>query len=65
MAIVAGGVVLVVVGLIVASGGFGWFGRLPGDVRLGSGNVRVYAPFASMLLISVVLSLVAAFLRRL
>jgi hypothetical protein len=35
-----------------------------GDVRLGSGNVRVYMPFASMLLLSVVLSLVAALLRR-
>lgn len=62
---VAGGVVLVVVGLLVSTGALGWFGRLPGDLRFGSGNVRVFVPFASMLLLSVVLSLVAALLRRL
>jgi hypothetical protein len=65
MLIVAGGVVLVVVGLLVAAGGLGWFGRLPGDVRLGSGGVRVYVPITSMLLLSVVLSLLAGLLRRL
>lgn len=62
---VAGGVVLVVVGLLVSTGALGWFGRLPGDLRFGGGNVRVFVPFASMLLLSVVLSLVAALLRRL
>ena len=65
MLIVAAGVVLIVVGLLVTTGAFGWFGRLPGDLRFGGGNVRIYVPFASMLLLSVVLSVVAALLRRL
>jgi hypothetical protein len=65
LTIAAGGVLLVVVGLVVASGGFSWFGRLPGDLRFGSGNVRVYIPFVSMLLVSLALSLLAALLRRL
>ena len=58
------GVVVVVVGLLIASGGLGWFGRLPGDIRLQRGPVRVYAPLASMLLVSVVLSLLIYLARR-
>lgn len=53
------------VGLVAASAGFSWFGRLPGDLRFGSGNVPVYIPFVSMLLVSLALSLLAALLRRL
>jgi DUF2905 family protein len=62
--IVALGVAAVLVGLLVMAGGLGWFGRLPGDVRMGSGNVRVYVPITSMLLVSVVLSLVFWLVRR-
>lgn len=64
MLLVAGGVVLVLAGLLVASGGLGWFGRLPGDLRWERGTVRVYAPLASMLLVSVVLTLLLALVRR-
>jgi len=64
--IVAGaGVLLVLIGLGMAAGVFSWFGRLPGDMRIEGENVRVYIPIASMLLISVALSLVFALLRRL
>ncbi|HEX8904610.1 MAG TPA: DUF2905 domain-containing protein [Longimicrobiaceae bacterium] len=62
--IVALGAAAVLVGLLVMSGGLGWFGRLPGDVRIGSGNVRVYVPLTSMLLVSVVLSVVLWLVRR-
>ena len=43
------GIGLVVVGLLVSLGGFGWFGRLPGDIRIERDTVRVYIPFASMI----------------
>jgi hypothetical protein len=61
------GAVVVVLGLIGFAGGLTWFGRLPGDIRYenGSGNVRVYAPIVSMLLISVVASVLIAIARRL
>ena len=39
--------------------------RLQRDPRFGSGNVRIYIPLASMLLISVALTLISALLRRL
>lgn len=56
--------VLLVVGLLVYAGLFGWFGRLPGDVRVERDGVRVYVPIVSMLLVSIVLSLLVALLRR-
>ena len=52
------GVILVLVGLLVWSGALSWFGRLPGDIRIERESVRVYIPLASMLLVSVVLSVV-------
>ncbi len=63
--IVAFGAVVIVVGLLVMSGGLSWFGRLPGDIRVERENTRVYVPITSMLLVSVALSVVAAIVRRL
>lgn len=62
--IVALGVAAVVVGLLVWSGALGWFGRLPGDIRIERPGVRVYVPIASMLLVSLALSLISYLLRR-
>ena len=62
--LVALGVLLVVVGLVAWVGGLSWFGRLPGDLRVERGNVRVYAPLASMLLVSIVLTVLFRVLRR-
>jgi len=58
------GVGVVVVGLLVYAGALSWFGRLPGDIRYESDNVRVYVPIVSMLIVSVVLSLLLYLLRR-
>ena len=58
------GVALILVGLLVWAGGLKWFGHLPGDIRIERDSVRVYIPLASMLVVSVVLSLVL-YLRRL
>jgi hypothetical protein len=58
------GVGLAVVGLLVSIGGFGWFGRLPGDIRIERDTMRIYIPFASMILISIVLNLIFYLIRR-
>jgi hypothetical protein len=63
--LVLAGLVLVVLGLLVYSGALSWFGRLPGDLRWEGEHTRVYVPLASMLLLSVLLSLLAFVLRRL
>jgi hypothetical protein len=63
--IIAAGVALIVIGLLVASGGLSWFGRLPGDIRVERENVRFYAPLTSMLLLSLVIGVVSWIVRRL
>ena len=62
--LVAAGVVLILAGLLVWSGGLSWFGRLPGDIRIERDSVRIYVPIVSMLLVSAVVSLVLYLLRR-
>ena len=63
--IVALGLILIVVGLVTMRGWLGWFGHLPGDVRIERENMRVYVPIVSMLLISVLLSVLSYVIRRL
>jgi hypothetical protein len=58
------GLVIIVAGLLVWSGLLGWFGRLPGDVRIERDHVRVYVPIVSMLLVSLALSLLFRLFRR-
>jgi membrane protein implicated in regulation of membrane protease activity len=58
------GAVLIVVGLLVWSGALSWFGRLPGDIRVERPTARLYVPITSMLILSVLLSLVLAIIRR-
>ena len=62
--LVASGAVLVLVGLLVWSGALAWFGRLPGDIRVERETVRIYIPLASMLVLSVALSLLLGLVRR-
>jgi len=60
------GAVLVVVGLVLHffPNAFGWFGRLPGDIRIEREHGVFYFPITSMIVVSVVLSLVAMLWRR-
>jgi len=52
------GAAILVAGLLVWLAGdkFRFPGRLPGDIRYESENVRVYIPITTMLLISLLLS---------
>lgn len=64
ISVIVGGVCLVLVGLLIYSGGFNWFGRLPGDIHYESARTQVYIPIVSMLLVSLALSLIAYLVRR-
>lgn len=46
------------VAILMFSRKLAWFGQLPGDIRYEGRRTRVYAPLASMLLLSLILSLV-------
>jgi len=62
---------LIVIGLVVVAVGVLWpylsrlgLGRLPGDIVIQRGSFTFYAPLATGLLVSIVLSLVLWLLRR-
>jgi hypothetical protein len=60
---------LVVIGLLVAFTGLLVMlgvplGRLPGDISYRRGNTSFYFPLTTSILVSVVLTLLLAFLRR-
>jgi Protein of unknown function (DUF2905) len=59
-----GGIMLVVGGLLTLSGKIPWLGRLPGDIIIQRDNFSFYFPLTTCLLLSLVLSLVVALLRR-
>jgi len=58
---------LVLIGLILtfAPGLFGWFGRLPGDIRIEDEHRSFFFPITSMIVVSLVLTLILnLFFRR-
>lgn len=63
------GRLLIVVGVLVAMVGVAVelglpLGRLPGDIVIRRGNTTVYLPVVTCIVVSIVLSIVAAVLRR-
>ncbi len=47
-----------------APGLLNWFGKLPGDINIQTGNTRVYIPITSMILVSVALSVLWNLISR-
>lgn len=63
--VIGGALLLVGVFLHFGSGRFfGWFGHLPGDVRVERPGARVYFPWVSMLVVSVLVNLLLWLWRR-
>jgi len=62
--LIVAGVVLILLGLAAQGGWLGWFGRLPGDIRIERPGFSFYLPITTMLVVSVVLSLVLQLVRR-
>ncbi len=42
----------------------GWFGKLPGDIRIRTESLNVFIPITSMILVSLVLTLLMNLLNR-
>lgn len=61
------GLALAALGLLLsyAPGFFGWFGKLPGDIRIQDENRSLFIPLTSMIVVSLVLTLIVnLFFRR-
>jgi hypothetical protein len=51
-------------GLLLLAGHVPWLGRLPGDISVERYNVRFYAPLATGLLLSLLLTIILNLLAR-
>ena len=64
MLMIVGGALLLL-GVVLSFGPrVPWLGRLPGDIVIERENVRFYFPITTSIVISIVLSLLAAAFRR-
>ena len=68
-ALIVAGLALVVLGVMIWGYGSGFLagpapGRLPGDLYVRRGNFGFYFPLTTSIVISIVLSLIVAWLRR-
>ncbi len=64
---------ILIVGLIIVLTGlliyffhdyFKWIGKLPGDIRIEKGNFHFYFPLATMIVISIVITIIINVLKR-
>jgi hypothetical protein len=63
--LIVAGIVLALVGLLLVLGPrIPFLGRLPGDFEFESGNVRVFVPLGTMLLLSLLLTIILNVLNR-
>jgi Protein of unknown function (DUF2905) len=54
-----GGVILGILGVIlIFAPNLPFIGRLPGDIRIETDNVRIYLPLGTMLVVSLILTIV-------
>ncbi len=64
--IIVTGILILLIGLILLfyRNAFNWLGRLPGDIRIEKENYKIYFPFATMLLISIGVTIIINLIRR-
>ena len=64
--IIIAGVIMVVLGLILAFGShIPFLGKLPGDILIKKNGISFYFPVVTFLLLSVILTLIINFILRL
>ncbi len=64
--IIVGGIILIAIGIMIYffNDKLRWFGKLPGDIRVEHENFRFYLPLATMIIISVVLTIIINLLKK-
>ena len=61
---IAGAAMMILGALFTLGPRLPWLGRLPGDIVIERPNFRFYFPIATSIVISIILSLLAAAFRR-
>lgn len=64
MLMIVGIVLIIVGGLLYLGGKIPGIGRLPGDIVIKRGNLTIYFPVVTCIILSLLLSLVLAWFRR-
>ncbi|HZW65033.1 MAG TPA: DUF2905 domain-containing protein [Hanamia sp.] len=61
------GLIIVFIGIIIYffHDYFRWIGRLPGDIRIEKNNFRFYFPLATMIIVSLVLTILINIFKKL
>lgn len=62
--LVIAGMVILVIGVIFLLSDKIPLGRLPGDIHIGSGRVKIYIPIATSILLSIIITLILNFFSR-
>ncbi|MEJ2468712.1 MAG: DUF2905 domain-containing protein [Campylobacterales bacterium] len=62
--LILAGILLVIAGVLAKFGLMGWFGHLPGDLRIKGEHGAFYFPLTTMILLSVVASLLLQLIRK-
>jgi len=64
--LIFGGVIIATIGILIFFFGhkLSWFGHLPGDILIEKGNVRIFIPITTMILLSISLTLLINFLKK-
>jgi hypothetical protein len=62
--LILAGIVLILAGVLAKYGLMGWFGHLPGDIRIKGEHGAFYFPLTTMILLSVVLNLLLQLIRK-
>ncbi len=64
--IIVAGALVTTIGLLLYlfPGILHWLGRLPGDIHIEKGNTRIYFPWVTMLLLSIVLTVLVNLFKQ-
>ena len=63
--LITAGIFLIIAGIVIKYAPWlvGWFGKLPGDIRIEKENSKVYIPITSMVIVSVVITILINLFR--
>jgi hypothetical protein len=59
------GIILIIIGIVIWSGVFSWFGNLPGDIKIERQSTKIFTPITSIIFLSIILSLAIFLIRKL